>query len=215
MTEEEISDAWFKDARHLHVTGITPALGLSTQNSIRVVMRKAREKGLTVSFDPNLRRKIWTELEARETLLSLVPLCDLFLPGIEEAEFLLGSNTVEALGSEFLKMGPKVVAIKLGSEGSIAFTSEGKVSAAPYPVSRVVNSVGAGDAFAAGFLSVLFEAVEKICAPFETSLERLQIALDRGNLMGSLATQFRGDWEGLPKLAELEQIYSGIQFITR
>jgi 2-dehydro-3-deoxygluconokinase len=64
---------------------ITPALGAHTREAFEAAMRLARELGLSISFDPNLRRKLWDEDTARETLLALVPLCDIFLPGIEEA----------------------------------------------------------------------------------------------------------------------------------
>jgi 2-dehydro-3-deoxygluconokinase len=90
LSPDDVKAEWMQDARHLHVTGITPALGTHTREAVETAMRLARELGLTVSYDPNLRRKLWDEEAARETLLSLVPLCDLFLPGIDEAEFLLG-----------------------------------------------------------------------------------------------------------------------------
>jgi 2-dehydro-3-deoxygluconokinase len=85
------------------------------------------------------------------------------------------------------------------------------VEAAPYKVERVLDSVGAGDAFAAGVLSVLLDE-ESAAAAAAPVLER---ALKHGNIMGALATQFRGDWESLPKLAELERIEAGQNQIAR
>src|SRR5207244_3841164 len=95
LSPEDVRPERLADARLLHVTGITPALGPDTAEAVRVAMQMARERGLLVSFDPNLRRKLWSEAEARETLLSMIPLCDLFLPGLDEAEFLVGERTVE------------------------------------------------------------------------------------------------------------------------
>jgi 2-dehydro-3-deoxygluconokinase len=96
----------------------------------------------------------------------------------------------------------------LGERGAIGFTDEHIVRAAPYPVSRIVDTVGAGDAFAAGLLSILGEY-----APAEADL--FHKALHTANAMGALATQYRGDWEGLPKRDELDRILSGGRDITR
>lgn len=211
LSTKEIQAQWMQDARHLHVTGITPALGAHTREAVEAAMRLARDLGLSISFDPNLRRKLWNEETARETLLSLVPLCDIFLPGIEEAEFLLGESDPHKAGAAFLEMGAKVVIIKLGAQGSTAFTAEGCVQASPFKIERVLDSVGAGDAFAAGVLSILLNEESLL----QASTSTLHRALRRGNIMGALATQFRGDWEALPKLGELERIEAGQEQIAR
>jgi len=209
LSPEHVQPGWFENARHLHVTGITPALGENTAAAVRKAMTLAREAGLTVSFDPNLRRKLWSEEQARETLLSLIPLCDIFLPGLEEAEFLVGPMTEEAYGAHFLTMGVEAVVLKLGEEGSIGFTPLTAVRAKPHKVSRVVDTVGAGDAFAAGFLSAWLANAGK------EDEARLKLALSRANLLGALATQYRGDWEGMPKLDEVLRFQSGARETTR
>lgn len=269
---EEVKPEWFEGAGHLHVTGITPALGPATADTVAAAMRLARERGLTVSFDPNLRRKLWDEEAARQTLLSLIPLCDLFLPGIEESEFLLGEPDIDRAGRAFLAMGPQVVIIKRGAEGAVGYTHTTRMEAPAMTVARIVDTVGAGDAFAAGVLSVLAGqtmlrasgAGEPGRSPGErvelgyvgesdrSSGERIESgtpggsdefggvsrpeglgklgktglqgsddgyllgrALERGNRMGAIAVTFRGDWEGLPTLAELERLESGSGHITR
>ncbi|WEK53734.1 MAG: sugar kinase [Candidatus Cohnella colombiensis] len=209
LSPEHVCDEWFEGAKHLHVTGITPALGPQTTDAIRTAMQRARALGLTVSFDPNLRRKLWGEEVARKTLLSLVPLCDLFLPGIEEAEFLLGHQSHEEYGKTFLSMGPSTVFLKLGEHGALGFSGDLTVRAQPYDVKRIVDTVGAGDAFATGILS---EWLKSGSFDDEGSMTN---ALARGNLMGALATQFKGDWEGLPRKDELERLLSGKGEITR
>jgi 2-dehydro-3-deoxygluconokinase len=211
LSAGDVRAEWMQDARHLHVTGITPALGAHTREAIEAAMRLARELGLSISFDPNLRRKLWDENTARETLLSLVPLCDIFLPGIEEVEFLLNESNAHLAGAAFLEMGASLVVIKLGAQGAVAFTKEARIEAPPYAVERVLDSVGAGDAFTAGVLSILLDENSLLDASDST----LQRALGRGNIMGALATQFRGDWEGLPKLQELQRIEAGKNLIAR
>lgn len=199
----DVQSEWIEGASHLHVTGITPALSESAAQAVRKTMELAKENGLTISFDPNLRRKLWSEERARKVLLSLIPLCDVFLPGVEEAEFLLGQQSIEEYGEKFLKMGPEVVVLKLGTEGSIGFIKGHTVKADPYVVSHVIDTVGAGDAFAAGFLSVYLDEQAAI------SPLTFEKALARGNILGALATQFKGDWEGIPTLDELKAITIG------
>jgi 2-dehydro-3-deoxygluconokinase len=145
--------------------------------------------------------------------LSLMPLCDIFLPGLEEAKFLIGEQPVAEYGKQFLQMGPKLVVMKLGQEGSIGFYQNEAVQSPAFRMDKVVDPVGAGDAFAAGLLSVLLdedqpldEDVLNICLPK---------ALKRANLLGALATQFKGDWEGLPSIREVEQYIEGQEMITR
>jgi 2-dehydro-3-deoxygluconokinase len=209
LTPAHVESSWLQGAKHLHVTGITPALGAETGEAIRELMVQARSNGMTISFDPNLRRKLWGEEEARRTLLSLIPLCDIFLPGIEEAEFLVGELSEAQYGAHFLGLGAKAVILKLGERGSIGFAGERVVKAKPYPVQRIVDTVGAGDAFAAGFLSGFLENVD-----LEQG-DNLLRALTRANFMGSLATQYKGDWEGLPKRDELLRLLSGGREVTR
>ncbi|GGD76930.1 2-dehydro-3-deoxygluconokinase [Paenibacillus nasutitermitis] len=213
LTAADVREEWFAGAKHLHVTGITPALGDGTADAIRIAMNMAREQGLTVSFDPNLRRKLWDEKTARDTLLSLVPLCDLFLPGAEEAEFLLGEMSPDAYGHDFLQMGPSVVALKLGEDGSVGFTGDAILRVPGYRVERVVDTVGAGDAFAAGLLSVMVGPTEDWRT--ERLPELLLRGLERANVYGALATQFKGDWSGLPSLSELEALMQGKRQTTR
>ncbi|WLR48075.1 sugar kinase [Halobacillus litoralis] len=213
FSSDHIRSEWFKDARHLHVTGITPALGEETAAFTKEAMIQAREQGLTVSFDPNLRRKLWDDHTARKVLLDLIPYCDVFLPGIEEAEFLLGEKSSAAYGEEFLNMGPSVVAMKLGEEGSIGFTNGHVFEAPGHTVKQVVDTVGAGDAFAAGLLDSLLE--EKSLFDKETIVRTLPQALEQANITGALATQFSGDWEGAPTKEEVRQYMNNGKMVTR
>lgn len=205
LSAQDVQPGWFADARWLFVTGITPALSPGCREATFAAVRLARELGLLIAFDPNLRRKLWPEDVARATLLELAALCDVLLPGREEAEFLLGPGTPEDHARAFLDLGPRVVVLKLGVGGALG------VHAPALPVTRIVDPIGAGDAFAAGLVSRLLDEE----APFPISEEVLTAALSRANAMGALATQFRGDWEGLPTRAELERVLAGQREIRR
>ncbi|MBW3625495.1 MAG: sugar kinase, partial [Armatimonadetes bacterium] len=147
MTPDEVTPEWLEGARLLHVTGITPALGEGPREATLKAMRLARERGVAVSFDPNLRRKLWDEATARRTLLEMIPLCDLFLPGREEAKFLAGPGSPEEWGAQFLGMGPKIVVVKRGTDGAMAFADGVTVASPAVAVERVIDPIGAGDAF--------------------------------------------------------------------
>jgi 2-dehydro-3-deoxygluconokinase len=142
------------------------------------------------------------------------------MPGIEEAEFLLGEKTVEQYAAVFAELGPKVIVIKQGPEGSSGWVNGESVFVPGVPVSRVVDTVGAGDAFASGVLSILLDypalmlngAIEGVN---QSGVEVLASALQRGNRMGAMAVQFKGDWEGLPTLADLQAVESGKAEVSR
>ncbi|SFJ50492.1 2-dehydro-3-deoxygluconokinase [Halobacillus dabanensis] len=213
LAPEHIKPAWFEQARHLHVTGITPALGDHTVAFLKDAMNQAREQGLTVSFDPNLRRKLWDDETARAVLLELIPLCDVFLPGLEEAHFLLGEKSPAAYGEAFLNMGPSVVALKLGEEGSIGFVGTHVFEAPAYQVEQVVDTVGAGDAYAAGFLDEWLATEHPLRE--ETLIDSVPRALRQANVTGAIATQFPGDWEGASTKEEVRQLMNKNQVVTR
>jgi 2-dehydro-3-deoxygluconokinase len=124
---------------------------------------------------------------------------------------LIGESDAHKAGAAFLEMGATVVVLKLGAQGAVAFTKESHVEAPPFKSNEYSISVGAGDAFAAGVLSILLDEE----SPHNVSTSTLARALRRGNIMGALATQFRGDWEALPKLGELERIEAGQEQIAR
>lgn len=193
---EHVQKDWFTDVNILHMTGITPALGKETLSFTKECMKVAKSLGLTISFDPNIRFKLWDEQYAKQALLSLIPLCDIFLPGIEEAKFLFGEKDVEQLAKEIIKLGPHTVVIKLGKDGAFGIRkNECAVTVPGVKVENIVDTVGAGDAFASGFLSIVTEDVHNFS---------LKNAIECGNMLGAYAIQGKGDWEMLPTIEELK-----------
>lgn len=212
LSSSDWNPAWLAGARLLHVTGITPALSPGCAALTLDIMRHARAMGIAVSFDPNLRRKLWDEATARATLLEMLALCDVFLPGLEEARFLLGPFEPHELGERLLCFGPLLVALKLGAAGAMGFTSAQTLTL-PAHAGRVIDPIGAGDAFDAGLLSGFLD--DPALDPLSALEDRLAAALERGNLMGALATRGRGDWEGLPTRAGLARAQRGESGVTR
>ena len=213
ITLEDYRPNWLEGARHLHVGGIAPALGTGPLEVQRALMQGARERGITISFDPNLRLKLWSETQAREVLLELLPLCDVFLPSHDELKFLFRADTVGEALEAVSKQSVALVVLKRGSSAAVACTQGLTLEVPSFTVERVVDPIGAGDAFAAGFLSRWLEESK----PLETGLSQgvLLEALTRGCALGALATQFRGDWEGLPRRGELEDFLAGREAVRR
>ena len=192
MRPEDLNEAYIAQAKYLHITGITPALSGECRETVYKAAELAKKHGVKIVFDPNIRRKLWPEKEARETLLALSSLADIILPGAAEGKFLFGESGTERLGRMFLELGPEAAVIKLGAEGSAVCTKSSFRKVPGYSVERVADPVGAGDAFAAGFLSGLLAGLS------------LTEAAARGNAAGALVTMVNGDVEGLPEKAEIE-----------
>ncbi len=193
LTSTDISDDYLKKSMYLHITGITPALSESCYETVLSTIDKAHDKGIKVIFDPNLRKKLWSEEKARKVLLEIASKADIVLPGVSEGEFLFGESAIELLGERFLSLGTKMVIIKDGAEGSYFFNRDQKGFVPAFKVQQVVDPVGAGDGFAAGFISGLIDELP------------LTKALERGNAVGAMVTMVNGDVEGLPDRDELNQ----------
>ncbi len=192
LSPADFDEARFLAARHLHVTGITPALSPSSAELVEHAMRRMRAAGRTVSFDPNLRPRLWPSREAMaEHLNRLAGLADWVLPGLAEGRLLTGLDTPEAIAEFYLARGAQAVAVKLGAEGALWRTAGAGGRVPGVRVERIVDTVGAGDAFAAGLISARLEGHD------------WPAALARANWVGARAIQVVGDMDGLPRRAEL------------
>lgn len=195
LSVADMDDALFASARHLHATGIPPAISATALELSQHAMAGMRAAGGTVSFDPNLRPTLWRdEATMRETLNRLAGGADWVLPGLEEGRLLTGRQTPHDIAGFYMDQGAQAVAIKLGPEGAYWRNGEGEGRVAGFPVVKVVDTVGAGDGFATGFVSALLEGQD------------IAMATRRGCRLGALAVQVVGDSEGLPSRDELERL---------
>jgi 2-dehydro-3-deoxygluconokinase len=180
---------YLSGAKFVHLTGITPALSKDCRAFVLWAAREASTLGARVSFDVNYRSKLWGTEEAREFVEEILPDVYLLFAGDEEATALWGRDD-EALVRELAHSGPKEVILKTGSTGSLALVDGEILEHRAFKVAEV-DPVGAGDAFAAGYLAGHLWAM-----PAE---ERLRVA----NAMGALSVATLGDYEGLPDRGEL------------
>ncbi len=196
---KHLDEAQIASARHLHVSGVFPALSPSTLAATRRAMAVARAHGKTIGFDPNLRPSLWPSREAmRETVNALAAEADWVLPGFEEGRLLTGRDTPEAIARFYRERGARRVVVKLGPDGACFDDSDVGIGRVPaHPVAEVIDTVGAGDAFMVGVTSALLEG------------RGIADAARRGAWIGARAVQVRGDTEGLPTRAQLDEFERG------
>ncbi|MCA1922188.1 sugar kinase [Buttiauxella noackiae] len=193
LSVADFNEEYFCSARHLHLSGVAAALSASSLELLIHASRVMKEKGKTISFDPNLRPVLWkSEAEMVKQLNKLAFQADWVLPGLSEGAILTGHKTPEAIADFYLDRGVKTVVLKTGADGAWFKTATGEKGAVnAVKVENVVDTVGAGDGFAVGVISALLEG------------KSLPQAVSRGNKIGSLAIQVIGDSEGLPTRATL------------
>jgi dehydrogluconokinase len=179
-------------ARHLHATGIPPALSQTARQMSFELMTRMREAGRSVSFDPNLRPGLWdSEQQMIREINRLAALAHWVLPGLSEGRLLTGFDDPADIAAFYLDKGAEAVAIKLGPHGAYYRTHLDAGFVDGVPVKTVVDTVGAGDGFAVGIISALLDN------------HSFTEAVQRANWIGSRAVQSRGDMEGLPTRSEM------------
>ena len=202
LTAGEVALELVEHARVFHFGTISMTHD-DVRRATRHAVSQARKKGALISFDPNLRPALWENDEMmRKVLNDLANYADVVLPGIGECEILAGTTDKEKAADFYHQKGAALVVIKDGKNG--AYVSEKKENGEVvrdmipgYPVKKVVDTVGAGDGFAVGVLSGLLKGLPVTeCAK-------------RGNAIGSIQVQHRGDNEGLPTEEILQSYMAG------
>ena len=192
LAPSESIDNYVAVTRHLHVTGIPLALSATTRAFAFHAVEIARNAGATISFDPNLRPNLWRSRdEMVEVTNAMAVACDWVLPGLAEGTLLTGRASAEAVADWYLSAGVNRVVIKDGARGATLFTRTQRIHRPVFPVA-VVDTVGAGDGFAAGLISAHLDGLDD------------DEALERAAAVGALATTSPGDKDGLPTRTELE-----------
>lgn len=192
MDVDDIDKPWLCGARHLHSTGVFPAISENCYEVSRRTMALMRAAGRTVSFDPNLRPTLWASTEAMKAGINqLAFAADWVLPGLEEGHLLTGQETPEGIARFYREHGARLVVVKLGAQGAYFDHDDEQAYVPGFPVETVADTVGAGDGFAVGLISALLDGL---------SLRR---AVERGAWIGARAVQVLGDTEGLPSRQEL------------
>lgn len=189
---DDVDDFSMEGFDHFHLTGIFPAISDISRATLLYLIERAKNNGLTTSFDPNLRPSLWKNSEDMiKTINKIAFRCDTVLPGIGEGRILTGREHESDIADFYLEQGVKTVVIKMGPKGSYVKTQTEEAYIDGYKVEKVVDTVGAGDGFAVGFLSGILER------------KNVEECADRANAIGAIQVMHAGDNEGLPTREEL------------
>jgi len=187
ITADDLAVLAIPEAALLHVTGITPALSSSAHDAVLRAIAVATAAEVPVSFDVNHRASLWRDRDPAPTYRQIAAGASIVFAGLDEAQLLVGSDLDAAEAAQAIaELGPSQVVIKLGADGCLALI-DGKRHEVPAVAVQVVDTVGAGDAFVAGYLAELLAGL-----PAE---ERLATAVKTG----AFACLSPGDWEGYPR----------------
>lgn len=183
---------------HLHLTGIVLGISPVARAAALTLLDAALAAGKTVSFDPNLRLNLWPDRdEMRQVLAMVAARSTVVLPGLAEARLLTGCGSPEAIAEAYLAAGATEVVLKLGAAGAQAFTAEESARSRAFDVTPI-DTVGAGDGFAAGYLAGA----------------SLQHRLDQAAAVGALVTTRRGDLAAMPSRVEVDRLLGPEPAIT-
>lgn len=191
-TPTELFAGWNAGATAVKVfPASTMGPGASAAEAVSYAVQQARAAGTLVSFDLNYRQALWPKEDAAVVFKALIEQADVVFAGDDEAAIVVGeASDPHQLAARIAALGPAQVVIKLGAEGAVALV-DGETFTQPAIPIRPVDTVGAGDAFVAGYLAELL-----LGEPVGTRLLTAAQA-------GAFACLVPGDWEGMPRRSEL------------
>lgn len=196
LSPADIKPELIRSAGLLHVTGITPALSPSASAAIEYAMDVAVEAGTPISFDVNHRASLWSANAATDCYRRIASRATIVFAGDDEARILVEGDDPLALATALCELGPREAVIKLGAQGCVAFIDGVAYRQAAVAVD-VVDTVGAGDAFVAGYLSELLAGADPRA--------RLRTAVRSG----AFACLGPGDWESFAHRSNLGLLTGG------
>ena len=203
LSAEDVSEEVLSGASFVNF-GSIPLLRNPARSAIHAAANLARELGVPVAFDVNLREHLWPGLEkAREAVEPLLDLSTIVKLGYDELEPLLDKANADAAAERLLGRGVSLVLISLGERGAYYATGEFSGSVPAFEV-EAVDTTGAGDAFLAAALAHLSD---NPAGPYEE--ERVREATHRGSAAGALACTDYGAMRALPTEEELERFMEG------
>jgi sugar/nucleoside kinase (ribokinase family) len=192
---DDIKEEFFSDCKFLHIMGCS----LFNENLRQAVLKAvdiAKQKGIQISFDPNVRKEILNNDQIRDAIKYILKGCNIFLPSGDELQLITGiANEVEAT-EHLIKSGVEVVLVKKGSLGSTLYTTTEKIDCRAYKVTEI-DPTGAGDCFDGAFISCLEKGMD------------VKDAQQFAAAAGALAVTKRGPMEGASIYTEIVDFMKG------
>jgi 2-dehydro-3-deoxygluconokinase len=196
MTPEDMPVEAIKAAKVVHASGISQAISSSTTDAIFHAMRTARAAKVAVSYDTNLRLRLWPLDRARAVIHAAAGLADILKTSIEDARQLTGLDDPDKIADFYLSVGPTIVLMTLGQDGAIVATKAKRERMAPR-AAKLVDATGAGDMFAGAFLAEYLQTKD----PFAAGRY--------ANVAAALSTEGYGAVAPMPKRAAVEAAMRG------
>ena len=138
----------------LHLSGISLAISDQACDTGYAAIEIARLAGAKVSFDTNLRLKLWPVARARAVMTDVMRLAHYVLPSYDDIVAITGIAEPDAIVDHCLELGAEVVALKLGEKGTLVASASERHRIPAYPC-RPVDATGAGDTFGGAFIARL------------------------------------------------------------
>jgi 2-dehydro-3-deoxygluconokinase len=181
----DILDTYISSSRWLHATGITCAISQSGADTVKIALEKAAAMNIKSSFDLNIRRKLWSEVDARKVLEPLAKNVDLLIGGEDEYQAVFGAQEPKNVLAEANKRGCKIAVMTKGDQ-KMRYSIDGNYAELTPPKVLAVDPVGSGDAFTGGVIAGLLSGM------------KVEQALEQGSICGALVASMFGDWTGIP-----------------
>jgi 2-dehydro-3-deoxygluconokinase len=191
MTSENLPLDYVRDAKILHVSGISQAISDGAADAVIAAIEAAREADVKVSYDTNLRLQLWPIDRARAIIHAAMTRCMIALPGLEDAEQLTGRRDPDAIADFYLGLGAEIVALTLGAQGTLVATRSDRGRVVGRKVAPV-DATAAGDTFDGAFLAEIAAGRN----PFD--------AARYANAAAALSTRGYGAVAPMPRRADVE-----------
>ena len=181
----DILDTYLSTSRWLHTTGITCAISQSGAATVKHALAKAASLGIKASFDLNLRRKLWSESDAKNTLQPLAENIEFLIGGEDEYQVVFGSSEPKKVLLEANNRGCRIAVMTKGDQ-LMRYAIDGEYGEITPPKVVAVDPVGSGDAFTGGSIAGLLSGMSEFDA------------LTQGSICGASVASMFGDWTGIP-----------------
>lgn len=192
LSPDDVPPGWIEEADLLHVTGITALLSDGARDCVLAAIARAQAAGVRVSFDVNYRSTLAPPDVAGPLLRKIAESADIVFGGADELRLLFPDGAAADAAERLVRGGRSEVVVKHGASGAATYTAAGVVESPGFAVD-VVDTVGAGDAFVAGYLSGLLQHLD------------VPGRLHRANACGAMLCMTPGDWESSPTLGDVHR----------
>jgi len=190
MQPTTLAADYIAGAKFFHLSAIGQAISDSARQTCDAAISAARTGGVKISYDTNLRLRLWDLETARKTIHATFSRCDIALPSLDDSQQLTGLAEPEAIADFYLDLGAPLVALKMGAEGVLVASRDRRIRIPPHRVTAV-DATGAGDTFDGAFLARLLEG------------DDLEAAARYANVAAALSTKGYGAVTPIPRKADV------------